>query len=147
MLILTRRENEILMIGDYISIKVLSVEKKKITIEISFPKNIPIYKPEKDIWRISEEQKKVFYDNKINYKKIGKNTKEISIDVEGKLCIGSTISIKVKHTGGKQTKISIDCPKEIAVHREEIYKKAKAGIPFIKKGKSLDEHGDIDGNH
>ncbi len=42
------------------------------------------------------------------------------------LMIGDNISISVLGVKGNQVRIGIDAPKEVAVHREEIFKKIKS---------------------
>ena len=39
------------------------------------------------------------------------------------LCIGDNIRIKIVEVKGGQVRIGIDAPKEVEVHRSEIYKK------------------------
>ena len=47
------------------------------------------------------------------------------------LMIGDNISISVLGVKGNQVRIGIDAPKEIAVHREEIFKKIKSEHPEV----------------
>lgn len=46
MLVLTRRQNEAIQIGDYIEIKVLSIEGDQIKIGIEAPKSVDIHRKE-----------------------------------------------------------------------------------------------------
>lgn len=46
MLVLTRRQNESIQIGDYIEIKVLSIEGDQIKIGIEAPKSVDIHRKE-----------------------------------------------------------------------------------------------------
>lgn len=46
MLVLTRKTNESIMIGDDIEVSVLAVSRDKIRLGISAPKEIPVYRKE-----------------------------------------------------------------------------------------------------
>lgn len=42
------------------------------------------------------------------------------------VCIGNNITVSITRISGKQVRLSIDAPKDVAVHREEIYRRIKA---------------------
>lgn len=46
MLVLTRKNNESIMIGDEIEVRVLSISKEKIRIGITAPKQVPVFRKE-----------------------------------------------------------------------------------------------------
>jgi carbon storage regulator len=46
MLVLTRKNNESIMIGDEIEIQVLSISRDKIRIGITAPKHVPVFRKE-----------------------------------------------------------------------------------------------------
>ena len=48
---------------------------------------------------------------------------------ENILINGADIRITVVDIGAGQVKIGIDAPKDVSVHREEIYEKIQAGMP------------------
>ncbi len=61
------------------------------------------------------------------------------------LMIGENISISVLGVKGNQVRIGIDAPKEIAVHREEIFHKIARehdGVEGFAKAKQKDESTD-----
>jgi carbon storage regulator len=48
--------------------------------------------------------------------------------VDQKLIIGEDIKIIILSIDGNQVKIGIEAPKEISVHREEVYERIKKGM-------------------
>lgn len=66
MLILTRKLNESLMIGDNIEIKVIKIEDGKVRLGISAPKNIDIHRKEIYDMIVSENKKAINPNIEIN---------------------------------------------------------------------------------
>lgn len=53
------------------------------------------------------------------------------------LRIGDDVVVRVMGINGSQVRVGVDAPKDIAVHREEIYQKIKDGtLPPISVKKS-----------
>lgn len=52
------------------------------------------------------------------------------------LCIGDDVRVTVLGVKGDQTRLGVDAPKEVLVHREEIYEKIKRENELVanKKG-------------
>lgn len=48
------------------------------------------------------------------------------------LMVGNDVSITVLGVKGNQVRLGIDAPKDVAVHREEIFNKIKDGEPDPK---------------
>lgn len=53
-------------------------------------------------------------------------------NVDEAITVGDDVTITVLGVKGKQVRIGIDAPKEIPVHREEIYKRIKQSNPKVK---------------
>ena len=53
-------------------------------------------------------------------------------NINQKLMIGDDVTIQILGVNGNQVRIGIDAPKEVAVHREEIYQKIQAKKDFPK---------------
>jgi carbon storage regulator len=51
----------------------------------------------------------------------------------GKIMIGGEIEITMVSVAGQQVSIGIEAPKNIQVHREEIYRRIQEGHPRPKK--------------
>lgn len=66
MLILTRKLNESLMIGDNIEIKVIKIEDGKVRLGISAPKNIDIHRKEVYDMIVEENKKASAIDMKLD---------------------------------------------------------------------------------
>lgn len=49
--------------------------------------------------------------------------------VQEALMIGDEVTVTVLGVKGNQVRLGIDAPKNVQVHREEIYHKVKSGVP------------------
>jgi carbon storage regulator len=74
MLVLTRKKNESIMIGDSIEIKVLAIEGEQIKLGIIAPKHIDIYR--KEIYIAIQEENKQAADVSTNLLQQLKNNKK-----------------------------------------------------------------------
>jgi carbon storage regulator len=43
--------------------------------------------------------------------------------------IGQDITVSVQEVNGKQVRIGVDAPRDVPVHREEVYERIKADTP------------------
>jgi carbon storage regulator len=51
----------------------------------------------------------------------------LSRKINEKICIGQTIEVQVLETHGDRVKLGVIGPPEIAIHREEIYRRIHGG--------------------
>ena len=59
--------------------------------------------------------------------------------VQEALMIGDNVTVTVLSIKGNQVRLGIDAPRDVEVHREEIYHRVKAGLPITPKPASTDE--------
>ncbi len=52
----------------------------------------------------------------------------LTIKEGGRLMIADDITVRVLKVNGRQVKMGIEAPKDIPVHREEIYERIKNGV-------------------
>jgi len=70
MLVLTRKKNQSILIGDLIEVYVLDIEGDKVKIGINAPKNVPIVR--REIKEIIEENKKALETPNIALEELSK---------------------------------------------------------------------------
>ncbi len=49
--------------------------------------------------------------------------------VQEALMIGDNVTVTVLSVKGNQVRLGIDAPRDVEVHREEIYHRVKSGVP------------------
>ncbi|MCP4393407.1 MAG: carbon storage regulator CsrA [Alphaproteobacteria bacterium] len=62
------------------------------------------------------------------------------------IMVGDDTTLTVLSVHGNQVRIGIDAPKDVEVHREEIYHKVKSGAPYQKKTHTTNSEKPLTGN-
>jgi carbon storage regulator len=57
------------------------------------------------------------------------------------LMIGHAVTVTIMAVNGAQVRIGINAPKDIAVHREEIYERVKRGDDFNQRDPQASDRG------
>jgi carbon storage regulator len=71
MLILTRKHNESIMVGDNIEIVVLEIKGDQIKLGVQAPKNVKVHRGE--VYKeIQDENKQAANSNRVNFEELGK---------------------------------------------------------------------------
>jgi len=76
----------------------------------------------------SDEHRAALYITKENYMLI------LTRKVGESIVIDDDIKVTILGVKGMQVRIGIDAPKDVQVHREEIFKRIQAGNPAPEKG-------------
>ncbi|WP_232697841.1 carbon storage regulator CsrA [Brevibacillus daliensis] len=70
MLVLSRKKNESIMIGDQIEIKVIAVDKDMVRIGISAPRDVDVHR--KEIYIAIQEENKMATQTKLDWSQLSK---------------------------------------------------------------------------
>lgn len=124
MLVFSRKKNESIVIDDAITVVVVEIQGDTVRLGISRPRDVPVYRrelpPSEDV------------ESFRNYG--GKTTRMLVISRkknEG-VCIGNDVVIAIVDIRGDKVRLGIEYPREVAVHRKEVYeviKRSKANRP------------------
>lgn len=122
MLVLSRKESEDIIINNNIAVTIIEMRGNKARIGIKAPKNIPIYRAEID----DNEKRRVRQkanqagSSTVDINKAG-GYLTITREKDQRIEIGDNISIMVVEIRGDKVRLGIEAPKEVPVHRKEVY--------------------------
>ena len=118
MLVITRRKNESIAIDESLTVVVLDIHFDKVRLGISCPSELPVYR--RETLQSGEIGSFLSYGGDTSSMKVFSRKKNES------LCIGSDITIMVVEIRGDKVRLGIEYPKEIIVHRKEVYDAIKS---------------------
>lgn len=113
MLVLSRKKDESIIIGDSINVVVVDIRGDKIRLGISSPSETPVYRSESPP---SDEAR--------SFRAYGGDPSGMIVFSRKKnesVCIGNDIEIVVVDIRGDKVRFGIEFPKDVAVHRQEVY--------------------------
>ncbi len=127
MLILTRRVNEIITIGNNTTITVVRAEGNQVGLAIRAPTTIPVLREEIHNKNQTRDQPQIH--PLLQGPVIGPDTADcpstgalvLSRRIGETLMIGDDVMVKVLGVHGRQVRIGIRAPSRVKVHRLEIY--------------------------
>jgi carbon storage regulator CsrA len=130
MLVLSRQINESIMIGDDVEVKITNIQKNNIEIQITHPKEVPVY-PAEDyslIKKCKADQKDEKLERQvaaIKKKWDNLNESRITRKLDESIRIGDDVEIVVIDIRFLESifkaRVGITAPKNISIHRREIY--------------------------
>ena len=121
MLILNRRVTETLMVGDNVTVTVMGIKGNQVRLAVKAPKSTAIHREEVSA-RIQKERENSPIVALISTDE-EKTTGMLILTrrVGETLLIGDDVTLTPWGIKGGQVRIGIEAPKDVAVHREEIY--------------------------
>ena len=125
MLILTRRVGETLMVGDDVSVTVLGVKGNQVRIGVNAPREVQVHREE--IYQRIQLEKAAANEPASVGKEANSSARNgmliLTRRIGEALMIGDDVSVTVLGVKGNQVRTGVNAPKEVQVHREEIYQR------------------------
>lgn len=129
MLVLSRKIDESIMIGDAVRITVVDVHGDKVRLGIMAPKEIPVHR--REVYDAMQREQAKFGEIKLEKTPIslfqGPLPKRkppglvLSRAKDESIMIGDDVEVSIVDVRGDKVRLGIVCPREPAVHREEVY--------------------------
>lgn len=124
MLVLSRKKNESIVIGDLITVTVVQIHGDKVRLGVYRPKVMPVFRRE------SPPSENI--ESYLNYEGGEASMIAISRKINDALCIANDIMVVIVDIRGDKVRLGIEFPKEVPVHRQEVleaFKKSEAKEP------------------
>jgi carbon storage regulator len=120
MLVLSRKKNESLMIGEKIEVIVVEIRGDKVRLGIRYPVELPVHREE-----VYEAIGKTPAQNgPVNVEQWGPMSSGMLVLSRKKnesIVIADVIKVVVVEIRGDKVRLGIECPKELPPHRREVY--------------------------